>query len=352
MIFKGIKLENECALSCIIEVWHLNDAVIVRNLVKKYRTKKRTGLFRSYTEIIEALRGISFTVNYGEIVGLLGPNGAGKTTTIKILATLLLPDSGEAYVAGHNVVKEASKVRKKIGIMLTVEKGFYGKLTGRENLEYFAALYGLDRRKSRERIDYIIKLLELDKLGADYKLFEEFSLGMKARLSLARALLSNAPILLLDEPTLGLDPPSARKIRELVKDLAHREGKAILYTTHNMFEAELICDRILLINRGIIVAEGTPHELKMKIPKLRVVTISIRGEGNGIHQILHTLDAKYEIKAEENGIYSVRIHAEKPEDIFNDIMKKLIANKFEIISARIEEPTLEDVFIYFSEGSL
>jgi len=330
----------------------LDDAIIVRDLVKRYRVKKKTGLFRSHIEVIEALRGVSFTVNYGEVVGLLGPNGAGKTTTIKILATLLLPDSGEAYVAGYNVIKEASEIRKRIGIMLTVEKGFYGKLTGRENLEYFAALYGLDGRRSRERINYLIKLLELDKLGADYKLLEEFSLGMKARLSLARALLSDAPILLLDEPTLGLDPPSARRIRELVKDLAHREGKAVLYTTHNMFEAELVCDRILLINRGTIVVEGTPHELKMRIPKLRVVTVSIRGEGGSIHQILDTLGTKYEVKTEENGIYSVRIHAEKPEDIFNDVMKKLIANSFEIISARIEEPTLEDVFIYFSEGSL
>ncbi|MEM1529861.1 MAG: ABC transporter ATP-binding protein, partial [Desulfurococcaceae archaeon] len=209
-------------------------AVEAVNLVKKYRTKKRLGLFKSAVEVVEALRGVSFKAGYGEVVGLLGPNGAGKTTTIKILATLLLPDSGEARVAGYDVVKEADKVRKNIGLMLTVERGFYGKLTGRENLEYFATLYGMSGGKAKERINYLIKLLELDRLGGDYKLYEEFSLGMKARLSLARALLSDAPILLLDEPTLGLDPPSARKIRELVKELAHHGGKAILYTTHNM----------------------------------------------------------------------------------------------------------------------
>ncbi|MEM1735876.1 MAG: ABC transporter ATP-binding protein, partial [Ignisphaera sp.] len=228
----------------------MTKAIEVRDVIKRYRVKKRLGIFKSITEFIDALKGVSFTVDYGEVVGLLGPNGAGKTTTIKILSTLLLPDGGEAYVAGYNVVEEQNEVRKRIGIMLSVEKGFYGKLTGRENLEYFAALYGLDGKRSRERIDYLLKLLELDKLGGDYKLFEEFSLGMKARLSLARALLSDAPILLLDEPTLGLDPPSARKIRELVKDLARRENKAILYTTHNMFEAELVCDKILLINKG------------------------------------------------------------------------------------------------------
>lgn len=329
----------------------MNSAIVVRDIVKRYRVRKRIGLLKSHTEVVEALKSVSFTVNYGEVVGLLGPNGAGKTTTIKILATLLLPDSGEAYVAGYNVVKNAGEVRKRIGVMLSVEKGFYGKLTGRENLEYFAALYGLSGAESRKRIEYLTKLLELDKLGADYKLFEEFSLGMKARLSLARALLSNASVLLLDEPTLGLDPPSARRIRELVRSLAHREGKAVLYTTHNMFEAELVCDRILLINRGVIVACGTPQQLKMRIPKLRIISISIRGGGRA-DRILESLNMKYEVRSEEDGIQHVRIHAEKPEDVFNDVMRRIIASGFEIVSARIEEPTLEDVFIYFSEGSL
>jgi ABC-2 type transport system ATP-binding protein len=333
----------------MLKVMYIDKAIVVENIVKRYRVKKKVGFLRSATEVVEALRGVSFSVNYGEVVGLLGPNGAGKTTTIKVLATLLTPDSGEAYVAGYNVVKESDKVRKKIGIMLSVEKGFYGKLTGRENLEYFAALYGLDGRRSRERIDFLIKLLELDKLGADYKLLEEFSLGMKARLSLARALLSDAPILLLDEPTLGLDPPSARRIRELVRDLAHRDGKAILYTTHNMFEAELVCDRILLINRGVIVAKGTPQELKQRIPKLRIVTLSVKGRDN-IGSVLNKFGSKFDVKADENDLYSVRIHVQNPEDIFNDVVKRFIEKGFEIISARIEEPTLEDVFIYFSEG--
>ncbi|MEM1541899.1 MAG: ABC transporter ATP-binding protein [Ignisphaera sp.] len=327
----------------------MTKAIEVRDIIKRYRVKKRLGILKSITEFIDALKGVSFSVDYGEVVGLLGPNGAGKTTTIKILSTLLLPDDGEAYVAGYNVVEEQNEVRKRIGIMLSVEKGFYGKLTGRENLEYFAALYGLDGKRSRERIDYLLKLLELDKLGGDYKLFEEFSLGMKARLSLARALLSDAPILLLDEPTLGLDPPSARKIRELVKDLAHRENKAILYTTHNMFEAELVCDKILLINKGRIVADGTPQELKSRIPKLKVITLDIRGKGS-IDKVLKDLEEKYEFK-EENGIYEVRIHVHRPEEVFNETVRKFINNGFEILSARIEEPTLEDVFIYFSEGS-
>lgn len=327
-------------------------AIETIDLYKTYTVKKKTGLLRSRVERIEAVRGVSFKVNYGEVVGLLGPNGAGKTTTIKILATLLLPDHGEARVAGYDVVKEANKVRENIGIMLTVEKGFYGKLTGRENLEYFAALYGLKGYEARRRIDELMKILELDKLGGDYKLFEDFSLGMRARLSLARALLNNAPVLLLDEPTLGLDPPSSRKIRELVRELARREGKAILYTTHNMFEAEIICDRIILINKGQIVAEGTPSSLKEKIPKSKIIQLVLRGHENKLTELLRSLDLRYEVKNIEYDLLEVKLHAQRPEEQLDEVIKTIVKSGLDIKSVKIEEPTLEDVFIYFSEGRI
>ena len=140
-------------------------AIEARDLVKRYVTKKRIGLLKSRTEVVEALRGVSFRVRYGEIVGLLGPNGAGKTTTIKILSTLLLPDSGEAYVCGYDVVKEAQKVRRVIGIMISVEKGFYGRLTGKENLIYFGYLYGLEGRELVRRVNYLLDLVGLSELG-------------------------------------------------------------------------------------------------------------------------------------------------------------------------------------------
>jgi len=325
-------------------------AITTRNLRKVYRVKKRLSLIKSREEVVEALKGISFEVRYGEIVGLLGPNGAGKTTTIKIISTLLIPDAGEAYVDGYDVVRQANEVRKRIGLMLTVEKGFYGKLTGKENLEYFAALYGLSRSEAERRINHLIKVLELDKLGAVDKLFEEYSLGMKARLSIARALLKNSPVLLLDEPTLGLDPPSARKIRELVKSLAREEGKAVLYTTHNMFEAELVCDKILLINKGLIVAEGTPDELKSKIPKLRVITITVRnGERVKIEEALAPLVTTYTVTSNEFGETTVKVSTKSPEEILGEVIRALVACGCDISSVRIEEPTLEDVFIYFSQ---
>jgi len=330
-----------------------SEAIVVKELRKRYVTKKRLGLFRSKTEVVEALRGISFRVRYGEVVGLLGPNGAGKTTTIKILSTLLLPDGGEVFVGGYDVVREANNVRKIIGVMFSVEKGFYGKLTGRENLKYFAALYGLSSSIIEKRVNELLKLLELDKLGALDKLFEEYSLGMKARLSLARALLKDPPILLLDEPTLGLDPISARKIRDLVRGLAHREGKAVLYTTHNMFEAEIVCDRILLINNGLIVAEGTPSELKSRIPRIRVLSITIRTTKESIVTLNKVLtevlnDVSVSVKEVGSGVYELRLKVRNVEEVMNEVIRSIASRGNEIINLKVEEPTLEDVFIYFT----
>jgi len=327
-------------------------AVEAVGLRKVFRTKKRVGLLRSAGVLVEALSGVSFKVRYGEVVGLLGPNGAGKTTTIKILATLLLPDSGDAYVEGFHVVKEASEVRRRIGIMLTVERGFYGKLTGMENLEFFAALYGLEKWEARRRIRWLAEVLELNELGVMNKLFEEFSLGMKARLALARALLTDAPVLLLDEPTLGLDPISARKIHELVKQLARTEGKAVLYTSHNMFEVELICERVIMINRGVVVAEGTPDELKSFIPRLKTVKVSLRGERSAIRAMLEDLNVKYSVSESQHlGILEVSIVVEKAEDLVPRLVEASVRRGVEIINMHVGEHSLEDVFIYLAQGA-
>ncbi|MEM4048001.1 MAG: ABC transporter ATP-binding protein [Zestosphaera sp.] len=330
------------------------EAVEVVKLVKKYLTKKRKGLLKSEKLVIEALRGISFTVNYGEVVGLLGPNGAGKTTTIKILSTLLLPDSGEARVGGFDVVKEASKVRKLIGVMLSVEKGFYGKLTGRENLIYFGSLYGLSGAELRRRVDEMMELVGLKELEAEDKLYEEYSTGMKARLSLARALLKDPPILLLDEPTLGLDPMSARKVRDLVKLLASREGKAVIYTTHNMFEAELVCDKIFLIDKGLIVSSGSPEDLKNKVSDIKTVILQVkRGTGNlnAFLSKLADVTVGNTITEELDVNYvEIRFNIKSAEESLDKIIKLLSTEGLSMSSFKVVEPTLEDVFIYFTGG--
>ncbi|MEM2218318.1 MAG: ABC transporter ATP-binding protein, partial [Thermofilaceae archaeon] len=252
----------------------MSSAILVEDISKIFYTREGGLLFRGKKRVVEALKSISFEVRRSEVFGLLGPNGAGKTTTIKILSTLLLPDSGEAWVNGYHIVNEANKVRESIGVSLYSDRGFYWKLSGRENLMYFARLYHLERGYAKSRIDYLLKLLDLE-ADAD-RLVEEYSTGMKSKLNVARALLQDPPVLFLDEPTIGLDPTAARKVREVIMEL-RKEGKTILLTTHNMYEAELLCDRVAIISKGRIIAIGTPSELKSKVSEHKVIEVELIG---------------------------------------------------------------------------
>jgi len=221
-------------------------SVVTKNLVKDFGK-------------LRAVNGLSFEVRAGEVVGLLGPNGAGKTTTIRILSTLLQPTSGEASVLGHDVVAEPEKVRSSEGIVFE-NTGLYGKLTGSENLEYYGHLYGMDGHALQSRVQELLKVVGLSERAGDK--VQDFSRGMKQRLAIARALLHDAPVLILDEPTASLDVPSARSVRDLIKTTTASERKATILCTHNMLEAQYLCTRVVIINKGMKVAEGTPEELE------------------------------------------------------------------------------------------
>ena len=208
---------------------------------------------------LRAVNGLSFEVRAGEVVGLLGPNGAGKTTTIRILSTLLQPTSGEAIVLGHNVIEEPERVRASLGIVFE-NTNLYDKLTGYENLEYSGHLYGMDGQALRQRIQELLRTVGLSERSGDK--VQNFSRGMKQRLAIARALIHDAPVLILDEPTATLDVPSARSIRDLIKATTALEKKATILCTHNMLEAQYLCTRVVIINKGLKVAEGTTEELE------------------------------------------------------------------------------------------
>src|ERR671930_1044036 len=230
------------------------------DLRRTYRTT--TGTLRRRPLEVEAVRGVSFEVAEGELFGLLGPNGAGKTTTIKMLITLLIPTAGSARVLGYDVVKDAREVRKRIGYVFGGEKGLYERLSALDNLRYFAELYAVPPRDQRRRIDELLELVGLK--GRERERVEGYSRGMRQRLHIARGLLHDPAVLFLDEPTIGLDPVGARGVRELVAELS-RQGKTLLLTTHYMFEAEELCDRIAVISDGRIVASGTPEALKQSV---------------------------------------------------------------------------------------
>ena len=208
--------------------------------------------------------GVDLRVERGEIFGLLGPNGAGKTTTMRMLATLLEPTSGSARVLGLDVVHEARDIRRRMGAVLSDGRSVYWKLTARENLEYFAALYHVPPREQRERIQRVLEQVNLTDRADDY--VERYSTGMRQRLVLARALLPDPELLLLDEPTVGLDPQSSRDLRERVQEL-RAQGRSVLLTTHYMEEADQLCDRIAIVDHGRIVALDTPSELKRSIAR-------------------------------------------------------------------------------------
>jgi ABC-2 type transport system ATP-binding protein len=300
------------------------DPVDVRALSKRFATKEGP-ILRKKRKSLVAVDEISFRVPKGEIFGLLGPNGAGKTTTIKMLCTLITPTTGDGFINEYSIVEEPQKVRESLGVMLTGERTLYWKLTGRENLEYFAALYHLQHSDTRKRIDYLLQLLGLS--DREDTVVENYSTGMRIRLSFAKALLNEAPVLLLDEPTASLDPQSSRLIRDIIRDLK-KDGYAVILTTHNMDEADVLSDRVAIIDHGRIVRYGSPSELKEKVKSNDVIEI----EGHNLSdQTANALQSFSEIsKVAVSAIDSVdnigllRIHAEKGKEVLPKLLEFLV----------------------------
>jgi ABC-2 type transport system ATP-binding protein len=256
-----------------------NLGIEVRRLHKSF--SKRTGYLRPRRSVTHALRDVSFEVETGETYGLLGPNGSGKSTLIRVLATLLSPDSGYVRLLGHRVPGEEHLVRRKVG-RVSVDAAFYKKLSARENLLYAAFLYGLDRAGAERRAMEILEALGLD--GEKFTdPLEEMSRGMQQKVAITRALLVNPPLLLLDEPTTGLDPKSRRDVQTFLENLRREEGTTILLTSHDMAETERLCSRIGFIAHGRLIAEGTAEGLKRRAqaPSLDDAFIALAGEKLG-----------------------------------------------------------------------
>jgi ABC-2 type transport system ATP-binding protein len=310
-----------------------------QDLHRTYRTT--TGIFRRRSKDVEAVRGVSFEVGEGELFGLLGPNGAGKTTTIKMLITLLLPTSGSARVLGYDVVRDAREVRKRIGYVFGGERGVYERLSGYDNLRYFAELYGVPPRRQRQRIEELLELVGLK--GRELERAEGYSRGMKQRLHVARGLLHDPPVLFLDEPTIGLDPVGAREVRATIATLVEA-GKTVLLTTHYMFEADTLCDRIAVISKGQIVAEGTPLELKRGVAQGTVVEVEVYGVAGGAVERLRSLEGVVAVSVEEREQAQVLVVQTEPEvELTQTILGHLDGADIGRISRR--EPTLEDAYV-------
>jgi len=321
----------------------------VENLKKSYETRMKKSFFKSEKLLVEAVKGINMEIREGQIVGLLGINGAGKTTTIKMLSTLLSPTAGKITIDGLDSVKDALVVKKLINMVAGGERMIYWRLTGRENLEYYGALYDINKKELNIRIDYLLKLVGLTE-SADIPV-ERYSKGMKQRLQIARGLINNPSYIFMDEPTLGLDAPIARELREHVKNLACKEGKSILLTSHYLQEVEELCEYIYVLDKGLIIAEGTPKELSHLGSDQIVLCIELNLPHEELHKAFEKLcflakDTKLEHDNSSN-LYTLT----SKEDLSNEVAKILLKHNMPIKNFYTKEPKLEDAIIKLSKGA-
>jgi ABC-2 type transport system ATP-binding protein len=306
----------------------MNEAIRVDRLIKRF-------------EDVTAVDDISFSVEQGELFGLLGPNGAGKTTTINILSTLIRPTSGTAEVGGYEVTRSRDLVRKSIGIVFQ-EPALDGKLTGRENLEFHAMMYGMDKAERRKRISAVLELVELtDKASV---LVEKYSGGMKRRLEIARGLIHRPKVLFLDEPTLGLDAQTRRHIWDYVRKLNKESGVTIILTTHYMEEADYLCGRIAIMDHGKFVALDTPPRLK-DILGGDVVSLEIESGMEPFLAEVRVLDWIKEVHVHDDVLHLTMDRGERriPELI------ALAQDRGAVVACvHLRKPSLEDVFLHFT----
>ncbi len=305
-----------------------NSMIEVKNLTKK---------FGDFT----AVDNISFDVKKSEVFGLLGPNGAGKTTTIRMLSTLSRPTDGTATIGGYDIVKKDNKVRQLIGLV-SEKMIMYDRLTAEENLRFFGKLYSIPKNTLNERIDELLELVQLTK-WKDSKV-GTFSTGMKQRMNVVRALLNMPKVLFLDEPTLGLDPQSTVEIREFIKKINKENETTIILTTHMMNEADILCDRIGIIDHGKIAALDTSTNLKKLISgdDAIVLKLEIPNLTKKLVTKIQSLDCVKSV-SQENAAH-LKIHA-TGDEAFDIIIDTVRAEKAKLNSVENLQPTLEDVFL-------
>ena len=330
-------------------------AVEVTGLTKVFEKGRRTLWQRlrrepDRRERFVAVNGIDLRVERGEIFGVLGPNGAGKTTTLRMLATLLEPTSGDARILGFDVRTHPREIRANLGAMLSGERSLYWKLTARENLEYFAALYHVPPKDLRARIEAALVAVKLADRADDY--VERYSTGMRQRLALARALLPDPPLVILDEPTVGLDPQAARDLRDRVRELK-RQGRTVLLTTHYMEEADQLCDRVAIIDHGKIVALDTPAALKRTIRAEEVVHLELALEGDD-RAVLDRLGRAATVARSErrNGTLTVTAHCASAREFVPAAFDAARSTGATIHHVEVVPVTLEDVFISLTGRAL
>ena len=312
-------------------------AVECENMSRVYRFGSIIGRGRE----TEALVDLSIQVARTSVFGLLGPNGAGKTTTVRILSTLLTPTHGSARVLGYDVVKQSKQVRERIGFILGGDRGLYGRLTGKQNIRYFGALNHLDPKTAGRRADELLERVGLK--GDGDTPVEQYSRGMKQRLHIARGLLTDPEVIFMDEPTIGLDPIGAQELRQYIPELVN-QGKTIFLTTHYMLEADMLCDTIALIDKGRLVALGTPNEIKRTFSGVTIIEMVINQTRASLAEELSSVDGVRRVELSAEGVLQkITLMVDIGVDVRQSITQIVGVEKIESLIAR--QPTLEEAYV-------
>lgn len=319
------------------------------NLSKKFPVLKgyRDIIFHPFRKKeITALHEINIQVKEGDIFGLLGPNGAGKTTLIKILCTLVLPSAGSAFVKGYNVTLDDKSIRRVIGYVISEERSFYWRLSGRQNLKFFAKLNNIPSRESDRRIERLLDFLDLAKDG--HRMFKDYSTGMRQKLAIARGLLTDPAILFMDEPSSGLDPVSAHNLKQLVKEkLAGEEKKTVIFATHNLGDAEELCSSIAIIRNGEVGFAGQIEDVKLQFRDSKKYMMKLRSPETGPAGKIRNMPQVKRIMPLSNGssgLTEIEIETGQDNSSIQGFVREIVDMGGEIFSVYEIEPTLEDLF--------
>ncbi|MDW8083815.1 MAG: ABC transporter ATP-binding protein [Candidatus Caldarchaeum sp.] len=304
-------------------------------------------VFRNRGSVVKALEDVSLKIEKGQIFGLLGPNGAGKTTLVKILTTLLLPTSGEAYVHGYDVVTEAGKIRPLINLVSGADTPGYGLITVRENLWFYSMLYGVEKQTAKERVDDLIEKVGLKEV--ENELLRNLSTGYRQRMNLARGLVNNPSVLFLDEPTIGLDAVSARNIRRLIREWVKGDGgRTVILTSHYMAEVEEMCAKVAVLNRGRVVALGSPAELRRLVAGKTVAVMEVWLPTDS-ELILEQIGNAYKTRDPATNIYRIRMVVDEWEETA-EIVRMITARGGKVLSLTKALPSFEDVYVKLVGG--
>ncbi len=291
-----------------------------------------------------AVNGMNFRVERGEVFGLLGPNGAGKTTTVRLLNGILPPSGGSARVFDLDPVSDGERIRQQTGV-LTETPSHYERLSARENLSFFGTLTGIPASELPRRVDEMLSFFDLAHRASDK--VETFSKGMKQRLALARALIHQPPLLFLDEPTSGLDPEAAQQVNDLIAGLSRRNGQTVVLATHNLLDAQRLCDRVAILNKGRILATGSLAELARNLWPVTWVDITLRGAlAESAVKKIKALRGVIQATGENESL-AVQVEA---EERIPEVVAALAADQFPILKVNPRDYTMEDIYFALQAG--